>query len=82
MRIDYRNGAPSDPEILNLRAWDYRTGKKIDSCFMADDETGEYGQYLTDDKGKILTTPELDPQTFFGTTRIKLLPEGEPLYFL
>lgn len=33
---------------------DLETGERIPRCFMADDETGEYGVFATDENGKLL----------------------------
>lgn len=51
MRIDCRDPKLWREEWLGLKVYDDYTGKKLFPCFFADDVTGEYGVYSTDENG-------------------------------
>ena len=40
-----------DEDAHLYRPFNMDTGKEIENCFSADDETGEYWQYVLDDNG-------------------------------
>jgi hypothetical protein len=65
---------------IPCRVIDLDTGKQITFCAMADEETGEYVQYMRD-SGKYVFDPETGQvKKHHGHARLKIqiLKDGEP----
>lgn len=68
-----------DDDAHTYQVFDLDTGEEIKDCFMADDETGEYGFFPLDASGhKYMTTDKLDIVRKYakGNIELRRLPEA------
>lgn len=80
MRVDCREPWYSEAGYP-YRVWDVRTGKRVEKCYLADEESGYYEAYETDGSGKILTNGG-EVRVRKVKAPVRILPKDQPLYFL